>query len=174
MSDQITLIALFSEIDPAVNAIDKLREMGITDQNLEVISGIPISHKVMGRPLIKTFIPKLALGGAIVGLLAAVFLMFGTPYLFELHVGGQPLYPLPPFYIVAFELTMLGLMGTAFIGLFLAGKFPTFEPKIYVPEISDGKIGLAFACHEEDQKKFEEAMTSVGAEKVRGVEEKQL
>jgi uncharacterized membrane protein len=79
MSDQITLIALFSEIDPAVNAIDKLREMGITDQNLEVISGIPISHKVMGRPLIKTFIPKLALGGAIVGLLAAVFLMFGTP-----------------------------------------------------------------------------------------------
>jgi hypothetical protein len=174
MSDQITLIALFSEIDPAVNAIDKLREMGITDQNLEVISGIPISHKVMGRPLIKTFIPKLALGGAIVGLLAAVFLMFGTPYLFELHVGGQPLYPLPPFYIVAFELTMLGLMGTAFIGLFLAGKFPTFEPKIYVPEISDGKIGLAFACHEGDQAKFEEAMTSVGAEKVRGVEEKQL
>jgi hypothetical protein len=128
----------------------------------------------MGRPLIKTFIPKLALGGAIVGLLAAVFLMFGTPYLFELHVGGQPLYPLPPFYIVAFELTMLGLMGTAFIGLFLAGKFPTFEPKIYVPEISDGKIGLAFACQEGDQAKFEEAMTSVGAEKVRGVEEKQL
>jgi Alternative complex III, ActD subunit len=174
MSDQITLIALFSEIDPAVNAIDKLREMGITDQNLEVISGIPISHKIMGRPLVKTFIPKLALGGAIVGLLTAAFLMFGTPYLFELNVGGQPLYPLPPFYVAAFELSMLGLMGTAFIGLFLAGKFPTFEPKIYVPEISDGKIGLAFTCHEENQEKFEEAMTSVGAEKVRGVEEKQL
>jgi hypothetical protein len=174
MTDQITLIALFNEIDPAVNAIDKLREMGIKEQKLEIISGIPFSHVVLGRPQIKTFIPKLALGGAIIGFIAAMFFMFVTPYLFTLHVGGQPIYPLPPFYIVAFELTMLGLMGTAFIGLFLAGKFPTFEPKIYVPEISDGKIGLAFECNEDDQDKFEDAMKSLGAEQVRGVEEKPL
>src|SRR5512143_3044703 len=137
MADNSTLLALFTDVDPAVRAIDRLREMGIKDDQIEIISGVPISHQVLGRPNLKTFIPKLALGGAIIGFIAAIFLMFGTPLLFGLHVGGQPLYPIPPFYIVAFELTMLGLMGTAFVGLFLAGPFPTYEPKFYVPEISD-------------------------------------
>jgi hypothetical protein len=174
MADKLTLLALFTDIDPVVNALDKLREMGIEDKKVDVISGIPISHEVLGRPKISTFIPKLALGGAVIGFITAMFFMFGTPFLFALHAGGQPLYPLPPFYIVAFELTMLGLMGTAFIGLFIAGRFPTYEPKIYVPEISDGKIALVFPCQKDDQAKFENSMKSLGAEQVRLVEEKTL
>jgi len=112
----------------------------------------------------------LALGGAIVGWIIAMFLTFGTPFLFSLHVGGQPVYPIPPFYIVAFEMTMLGLMGTAFVGLFLAGQFPTYEPKFYVPEISDGKIAIVFSSPEADQAQFEDAMKKLGAEQVRPVE----
>lgn len=174
MTDQLTLLALFSEVDPAVEAIDKLREMGIKDSQMEVISGIPISHEVLGRPKIATFIPKLSFGGAIIGFIGALGLMFGIPFLFSLHVGGQPLYPIPPTYIVAFELTMLGLMGTAFIGLFLAGRFPTYEPKFYVPEISDGKIAIVFACPVSDQAECEDAMKNLGSEQVRPVEEKTL
>jgi len=170
MADKLTLLALFTEVDPAVKAIDKLREMGIQDSQMDVISGVPISHEVLGRPKIATFIPKLALGGAIVGFIVALFFMFGTPFLFSLHVGGQPLYPVPPFYIVAFELTMLGLMGTAFVGLFLAGKFPNYEPTIYIPEISDGNIAITFPCPQDDQEKFEAAMKDLGVEQVRPVE----
>lgn len=174
MADKITLLALFSGVEPVVKAIDKLHEMGIEDKQIDIISGVPISHEVLGRPKISTFIPKLALGGAIGGWLIAMFLMFGTPFLFSLHVGGQPVYPIPPFYIVAFEMTMLGLMGTAFIGLFLAGGFPTYEPKIYIPEISDGKIAVAFPCPEGDQRQFEDAMKSLDAEQVKPVEENSL
>ena len=170
MADKLTLLALFTDIDPAVGAIDKLREMGIKDQQMEIISGIPYNHEIFGRPKVPTFIPKLALGGAIIGWIIAMFLVFGTPFLFSLHVGGQPLYPIPPFYIVAFEMTMLGLMGTAFVGLFLAGRFPSYEPKIYVPEISDGKIAIAFPCPENDQAQFEDAMKNLGAEQVRSAE----
>jgi len=172
MAKQLTLLALFTDVDPAVKAIDRLREIGIKDSQMDIISGIPLNHEVMGRPKIATFIPKLALGGAMIGFVAAMFLMFGIPFLFSLHVGGQPLYPIPPSYIVAFEMTMLGLMGTAFIGLFLAGRFPTYEPKFYVPEVSDGKIAIVFACPEADQTKCEEAMKSLGSEQVKPVEEK--
>ena len=77
-------------------------------------------------------------------------------------------------YIIAFEMTMLGLMGTAFIGLFLAGRLPTYEPKVYVPEISDGKIAVVFPCPVEMQAQFEDAMLSLGAEQVRPVEAKTL
>jgi hypothetical protein len=174
MADKLTLLALFIDIDPAVNALDKLREMGIEDKKVDVISGIPISHEILGRPKVSTFIPKLALGGAVVGFIAAMFLMFATPFLYSLHVGGQPLYALPPFYIIAFEMTMLGLMGTAFIGLFLAGRFPSYEPNFYIPEISDGKIALVFPCQQDDLMKFEQAMKDLGAEQVKPLEEKSL
>jgi hypothetical protein len=170
MTDKLTLLALFTDIDPAVNAIDKLHAMGVEDNRIDIISGIPFTHEILGRPKVSTFIPKLALGGAVIGWFIAMFLIFGTPFLFPLHVGDQPLYPIPPFYIIAFEMTMLGLMGTAFVGLFLAGRYPSYEPKIYVPEISDGKIAIVFPCSEVDQIQFEDVMRNLGAEQVRPVE----
>ncbi len=174
MAEPLTLLALFADIDPTVNAIDKLREMGIADANMEVISGIPFSQAVLGRPKLSTFIPRLAMGGAMLGLIAALFLIFGIPGLYPLEVGGHPLFPFPPFIIIAFELTMLGLMGTAFLGLFLAGRLPSYESKVYVPEISDGKIAVVFPCPVEKQAQFEDAMRSLGAEQVRPVEAKTL
>jgi hypothetical protein len=61
-------------------------------------------------------------------------------------------------------------MGTAFIGLLLAGRLPSYEPKVYVPEISDGKIALVFPCLVDQQSQFEDALKSMGAEQVRPVE----
>lgn len=174
MADTITLLALFADIDPAVNGIDKLRELGITDNKMDVISGVPFNHEVLGRPKVSSFIPRMAMGGAMLGLIAALFLVFGTPALFPLHVGGQPEYPFPPLYIVAFEMIMLGLMGTAFLGLFVAGRLPAYEAKVYVPEISDGKIAVVFPCSKEMQAQYESALMSQGAEQVRLVEAKTL
>jgi len=170
MADTLTLLALFAEIDPTVNAIDRLHEMGIADEKMEIISGIPFTENVLGRPKLPTFIPRLALGGAFIGLVAALFLIFGIPGLYPLTVGGQPVFPFPPFLIVGFELAMLGLMGTAFLGLLLAGRLPSYEPKVYVKEISDGMIAVVFPCPAEQQTQFEDAMRSMGAEQVRPVE----
>jgi hypothetical protein len=58
--------------------------------------------------------------------------------------------------------------------LFLAGRFPSYEPVMYVPEISDGMIAVVFPCPVEMQAQFEEAMRSLGAEQVRPVEAKTL
>jgi hypothetical protein len=174
MAEPLTLLALFADIDPTVNAIDKLHAMGIADEKMDIISGIPFNQEILGRPKVSTFIPRLAMGGAMIGLIAALFLIFGIPDLFPLHVGGQPLLPFPPFVIIAFEMTMLGLMGTAFVGLFLAGRFPSYEPKLYVPEISDGMIAIVFPCPAESQAQFEDAMLFLGAEQVRLVEAKTL
>jgi hypothetical protein len=174
MAEPLTLLALFDDISPTVNAIDKLHEMGIADEKMDILSGIPFSHEILGRPKVSTFIPRLALVGAFIGMIAALFLIFGIPGLFPLHVGGQPVFPIPPFVIIAFEMTMLGLMGTAFVGLFLAGRFPSYESKVYVPEISDGKIALIFPCPADMQTQFESALKSLGAEQVMPVEAKKL
>jgi len=166
MADTTTLLALFQDIDPAADAIEQLRKLGVEDDQMEVISGIPILGKVLGRPKRHTNVARLALGGAGAGFLLGLFLAYGTPYLFNVHVGGQPLYPIPPGIILVFEMSMLGLMGTAFIGVFLESNFPVYRKLEYVPEVSNGKIAILFKCADSEKDKFIEAMRTLGAESV--------
>jgi hypothetical protein len=44
----------------------------------------------------------------------------------------------------------------------------------YVPEISDGKIGVFFSCAQENSEKITKAMTALGAEKVEAAEAQPL
>ena len=171
---ETTLLALFADIDPASNAIEKLHEMGIHDDRINVISGVPVTHKMLGRPHPQTNVSRLALGGAAAGFLIGLFLNFGTPYLYDVPVGGQYFTPIPPGLIILFEMTMLFALLSTFLGVFLDSYFPNYRPLDYVSEISDGKIGVFFKCAQEEQKKFIDALGTMGAESIKPVEAQQL
>ncbi len=100
--------------------------------------------------------------------------MWGTPLLYPLHVGGQPLYPFPPWIVIGFELGMLGLMTAAFLGVLIDSRFPSDEPKEYTPEVSDGKIAVVAACPQDKGDACTKAMLDAGAEWARPVEAKRL
>ena len=174
MSDTLTLLALFEDIDPAADAIEKLHEMDISDDQMNVISGVPISHRILGRPKVKTNVPRIGMVGVILGGLAGIFFIYGIPYLYPLYVGGQALFPIPPGLIITFELTMLGLMGFSFIGVFFESRFPSYEPMDYVPEVSDGKIAVFLKCPTERQKELEKALLDMGAKSVEPREAQKL
>ncbi len=174
MAEKKMLLALFGTIDPAADAIEKLRSLGVPEDQMEVISGLPIIAPILGRPKQLTSVPRLALGGAIAGFLFGLFLNFGVPWLFHLHVGGQPLYPFPPGFILVFEMTMLGTMGMAFLGVFLESYFPKWRPLEYVPEISDGKIAVLFSVPEAEEAQYIQVMKDQGAESVGPAEARPL
>lgn len=173
MADTISLLAVFPDLEPAANGIDKLRSLGLSDGQMNVISGIPVTEAMLGRPRQWTNVPRLAMGGAVGGFLVGLFLIF-TPILYFVPVGGQPQIPVPPSVVVLFELTMLGLLISTFLGVFLDSTFPSYRPMEYVPEISDGKIAVLFHCPQGKQEKFTKAMTALGAEKVEEAEAQQL
>jgi hypothetical protein len=173
MAEDITLLAVFPELEPAVNALEKLRSLGTPDDQMNVISGIPVTEAMLGRPRQWTNVPRLAMGGAVGGFLVGIFLIF-TPLQYFIPVGGQPNVPVPPSVVVLFELTMLGLLISTFLGVFLDSTFPSYRPMEYVPEISDGKIAILFRCPQGKKDKFIKAMTSLGAEKVEVAEAQQL
>jgi Protein of unknown function (DUF3341) len=174
MSDSVTLLALFEDIDPAANAIEKLHDLGVGDDDMNIISGVPIPGRVLGRPGAITYVSRIALTGAILGMLFGLSLIYGIPFLYPLHVGGQAVYPVPIGWIITFEMTMLGLMVFAFLGLFVDSGFPSYTPKEYVPEISNGKIAILFKCEGKDKKKFVDTLTKLGAESVKPAEARQL
>lgn len=174
MAEWTTLLAVFDEIEHATHGIDKLHELGVQDRDMNVISGVPIPGRILGRPSALTNVSRIAMMGAVLGMMFGLFLVYGTPALYPLLVGGQPIYPVPMGWIITFEMTMLGLMGFAFVGLFIDSGFPAYTPMEYLPEISDGKIAVLFSAPSQDQDKFVEALKSVGAESVVPAEARHL
>lgn len=174
MSNETTLLALFQDVDPAADAIEQLREMGVDNDKMNVISGIPFKEEILGRPRVRTYVPLIALVGAITGFAGAVFLIWGIPLTYPLHVGGQPMFPIPPLLVVGFEMIMLGMLCAAFLGVFVESSYPSYEPKVYAPEVSEGKIAVVFECPVGMQAKFKNAMQALGAESVRPAEAQDL
>jgi len=174
MAESTTLLAVFDEIEPATQGLEKLHELGVQDREINVISGVPIPGRVLGRPSALTNVSRIAMAGAVLGMFFGLFLIYGTPALYPILVGGQPIYPVPMGWIVTFEMTMLGLMGFAFIGLFVDSGFPAYTPMEYLPEISDGKIAVLFRCPSQDQDTFVDALKSAGAESVAPAEARHL
>ncbi|MCE9646049.1 MAG: DUF3341 domain-containing protein [Chloroflexi bacterium] len=168
MADNISLLAVFPDLTLAADAIDQLRSLGLSDDHMNVISGIPVTEAMLGRPNQWTNVPRIAGGGAALGFLAAVLLTFVTPYMYPqpIQVGTQATIPGPPTIVLLFELTMLGMLLSTFLGVFLDSYFPNYRPMEYVKEVSDGKIAIFFTCPKESKDKFTKAMTALGAEKV--------
>ena len=59
MSDAITLIALFEDFEPASEGIEKLQELGVEENDMNVISGIPIKNTILGRPSPITYVSRM-------------------------------------------------------------------------------------------------------------------
>jgi hypothetical protein len=174
MTEKNLLLAIFEDLDPAAHAVDKLREIGVHDDHVTVISGTPITEAMLGRKHQWSNVNRFAGGGALVGFAVGCFLAFVTPNLYPVHVGGQPLIPGPPTIVVLFESTMLVMLISTFLGVFLDSRFPNYTPMQYVPEISDGRIGLLIECAADLEKAVMKAMSEVGAESVKHAEAQTL
>jgi len=174
MAEATTLLAMFEDLEPASKGVDKLQQLGLGVDDMNVISGIPIKNTILGRPPAITYVSRIGLFGAILGMSLGIFLIYGIPYLYPLLVGGQPIFPVPQGLIITFEMTMLGLMGFSFIGMFVDSGFPSYTPKEYTPEVSEGKIALLFSCPAGQQEKFIDALKEAGAESIEPVEARHL
>lgn len=170
MAETTTHLAMFDEVNPASEAILRLREIGVLERDMEVLSGVPFSERILGRAQKETYVPLLGILGALFGLGAGVALSFGTPFLYPLIVGGKPLYSIPTSLVVIFETTMLGLLVFTFLGVWIENGFPTYRRAKYHPEVSDGKIIILFDCTNSVAATAYEALRKSGASEVRRAE----
>lgn len=172
----VDLLAVFSDLAPASDAVEQLRAMGVHDDCMNVISGIPVTEAMLGRPRQWTNVPRIAMGGALLGMGAGIFLAYISPFLYPypIQVSTQAFVPGPPTVVVIFELTMLGMLLSTFLGVFLDSFFPNYRPMKYVPEISDGKIAIFVECTHVEETKITEALKKLGAESVKPAEAQHL
>ncbi|MEJ2597551.1 MAG: cytochrome c [Anaerolineales bacterium] len=158
----LQLLGLFHDATPTSDALIELRELGIEDKNVTVMSAMPYGEEVFGRPRIPRRVGRYALIGSFLGLLLGLFLTVGIFSLYPLRQGGQPIIPIPPTLIVLFETTMLGTMWAAFFALLAVNRFPDFETKTYDPRITEGHIGVLVWLDESLADKAEAILTDHG------------
>lgn len=175
MSGKMILMALFEEkasmAEIVADTLDHLRQEGVAEADMAVLSDIPVSARILGRPMTWERLPWISLSGALVGLAIGLFLNAVTPQLYPIRVGGQPLVPLPPTAVITFEFTMMGLIVSTFLGVLWESTFPSFGPKRYDTRVTAGYTGILFRCSRDQAQEFRQMLKAEGADDVTEPEE---
>jgi len=132
--------ALYPDPTAAQRAVNGLREAGLADRDITIISAEPIERHELGHRDHQTYMFWIAAAGGVVGLLVAIWLTRMTQLSWPLNTGNMPIVAWWPNLIIMFELTMLGGILAAVITLLVTARLPNWKPKLYDPAVSDGKI----------------------------------
>jgi hypothetical protein len=159
------LLASFVHIDAAVDAIRALRAMGVRD--LVVYTAAP-NHEIEEALNYRVSPVRLfTLIGGLTGCTAGFAMTIWMSYDWPVVVGGKPIASIPPYVVIAFELTiLLGALSTvAAVALFsiLMGK----RGIAYDPQFSDDQIGIFVAAPSDQRGSVEQLLRSAGAVEVR-------
>jgi hypothetical protein len=159
------LLASFEHVDAAADAIRALRARG--HKNLTVYSPAPnheleeaLDHRVSPVRMI-------TLIGGLTGCAAGFGMTLWMSHDWPVVVGGKPIGSIPPYVVIAFELTiLLGALSTvAAVALFsiLMGK----RGVAYDPRFSDDQIGIFVPAAGDQAGPVEQLLRTAGAVEVR-------
>jgi hypothetical protein len=159
------LLASFAQVDAAADAIRALRARG--HRNLVVYTAAP-NHEIEealdhGVSPVRLFTLIGGLTGCAAGFGMTLWMSHDWPVL----VGGKPIGSIPPYVVIAFELTiLLGALSTVTaVALFsvLLGK----RGIAYDPRFTDDQIGVFVPAAGDQAGAVEQMLRSAGAVEVR-------
>ncbi len=162
------VVGLFDHVDTTVKAIRDLRGRGFSD--FTVYSPVPVEEieEVVeaGRPV--SPVRLFTLIGALTGTISGFALTIWSSLKWNLVVGGKPVVSIPPFVIIAFELTiLLGGLSTL-LGLLVLGKLPKLRRSPgYDPRFTVDQFGVAVRCPAEKTETVRQCLRNAGAHEVR-------
>ena len=163
-----SVLGVFAHVDTTLQAIRDLRAKGFSD--LTVYTPIPveeIEHEVEKvRPLSK--VRLFTLVGALTGTATGFFLTIWSSLKWELVTGGKAPVSIPPFVIIAFELTiLLGGLASA-LAILVLGQLPRLKPSpTDDPRFTLDRFGVAVACAPDKVESVQSLLSTAGAEEVR-------
>ncbi|MGC8781658.1 MAG: quinol:electron acceptor oxidoreductase subunit ActD [Anaerolineae bacterium] len=165
MAKKIAIMGLFTDVSATADALEALRVLGLREEDMSIIQGVPYTAKMLGRPKLHEF-PWFTVLGALAGFGVALFLTWGTLLLYPVRVGGRPIPTIPTSIVIWYELTMLGLMLGTFLTLIWKCGFPSTRPQYYDPLINHSRIALLCDCDLRIEADVKRVMLERGAEKV--------
>ncbi len=143
------LLGVFEEPADIAIAARRLLDRGYTD--LETFSPAPFAELDDAMDEKPSRVRAYTLVGGLTGVVTGYALTLWMANDWQIMLGGKPFSSIPPYTIIAFELTILfGAVLTA-LGLLITGRLPSFRMhKAYNARFSAEDFGLVVRCRERD------------------------
>jgi hypothetical protein len=158
------VLAAFVHVDAAVEAIRTLRARGHRD--LTVYSAAP-NHEIeeaLDQPI--SWVRLFTLIGGLTGCTAGFAMTIWMSRDWPLLVGGKPFDAVPPYVVLAFELTILyGALATV-AGVIILSLVKSLRGRPYHPSFSDDRIGLFVPCGPEQAPGVRDMLVNAGSEEI--------
>ncbi|MFL5401462.1 MAG: DUF3341 domain-containing protein [Gemmatimonadales bacterium] len=158
------LLASFIHVDAAAEAVRAVRALGIRDLTVYTPSPNHEIEEALGQRV--SPVRLFTLIGGLTGCTAGFAMTIWMSYDWPVVVGGKAIASIPPYVVIAFELTiLLGALSTvAAVAVFsiLMGK-----PGVaYDPRFSDDRIGIFVPVPSDQATRVEQLLRSSGAVEV--------
>lgn len=154
---------------PTVEAVERLKSNGFGD--VDVYSPVQ-SHELeevvdKGPSRVRLW----TLIGGLTGVTAGYALTIWTALDWPLVIGGKPFASIPPYTVIAFELTILFGGVLTVLGLLFHGMALTLGANTaYRPRFSVDEFGCVVRCHADQIPRVQELLRESGCTEVRVVE----
>ena len=163
-----TILGVFAHVDTTVKAIRDLRAQGVRD--LVVHSPVPVEEIEAaveeGRPV--SPVRLFTLIGGLTGTLTGFALTIWSSLKWGLVTGGKPIVSIPPFVIIAFELTILLGGLSSLLAILVLGKLPSRRRSTtYDPRFTVDRFGITVTCSPERAEAVSRCLREAGAEEVK-------
>jgi hypothetical protein len=163
------LVGVFEAPGPVKGVAAKLQGRGF--RNLEIYSPAPfpeLDDALDSRP---SRVRIFTLVGGLTGLVAGYAMTIWMSLDWPIMIGGKPFASIPPYTVIAFELTILigGLL--TLLGLLAVARLPKIGmDSAYDPRFSAEDIGLSVDCEDRDVAEVEALLRDSEAKEVTLVE----
>jgi Protein of unknown function (DUF3341) len=169
MSPQAGVLGVFQHVDTSVHAIRALRAEGF--DAISTYSPVPLEEfeeALTGDGLPRSPVRLFTLVGGLTGTASGFALTIWSSLKWNLVVGGTPIVSIPPFVVIAFELTILFGGLCTLLGLLVTSKLPRLGSSVrYDPRFTADRFGIEVACPPDRVRVAEEILRRAGAEEVR-------
>jgi hypothetical protein len=163
---------IFLEESKVLKAAAKTRESGFT--KFDAISPYPIHGMEEACGIKRSPIPYVTFAAGCLGLLAALGLVYYTSVInWPINVGGKPMFSLPAFIPIIFELTILFAALCSVGALFYFCNMPKIDPPVIDKDLTCHKFAIFIPENDTgyNEDRVTQMMKDLGAVEVKKVAE---
>ncbi|HKY70847.1 MAG TPA: quinol:electron acceptor oxidoreductase subunit ActD [Nitrospira sp.] len=139
--DELELQGLFAPDVDVAALTGRLREAGVRNEQIHVLSPLPLSgrasHRIGPVPLY-----SVTIGAGLVGIGIGIFFAAGTAVLYPLPTGGKPIVAPPVVGIISYETMMLLAIVVTFLTMLVRIRTTNIKIQSRDLRIDDGRIGV--------------------------------
>lgn len=155
------VLGSFAQIDAATDALKGLKARGFRDVTVYTAAPNHEIEAVLAQPV--SWVRAFTLVGGLVGVTAGFAMTIWMSRDWPLLVGGKPIAAIPPYVVIAFELTILYGSLCTVAGIILMSLVKNIRGRAYHPSFSDDRIGIFVPCAAEQAPAVQSLLSEAGS-----------